>query len=114
MHWPWSATFWLFVALLVALLAINSLSAIQSPAFTSIIAESVPERQRGMAFGFFESAISLGITIGPALGAALVSRLGMQPLIYGTAVAALLCAVLRTAGLHETSATTTRPSSWQA
>ena len=92
-----------WVTLLVVLLTINSLSAIQSPAFISIMAESVPERQRGMAFGIFEFAISIGITLGPALGAALVSRLGMRSLIYSTAVMSLLCAVLRAVGLHETS-----------
>jgi len=92
-----------WVALLITLLAINSLSAIQSPAFISIMAESVPERQRGMAFGFFEFAVSLGITIGPALGAALLSRLGMRSLIYSTALMSLLCAVLRAVGLHETN-----------
>jgi len=92
-----------WVALLVALLAINSLSAIQSPAFISIMAESVPEKQRGMAFGFFEFAVSLGTTLGPALGAALVSQFGMRPLIYSTALISLLCAVLRAVGLHETN-----------
>jgi MFS family permease len=91
-----------WVALVVVLLTINSLSAIQSPAFTSIIAESVPEEQRGMAFGVFEFAVSLGITLGPALGATLVSRLGMRPLIFSTAVMSLLCAILRAMGLHET------------
>lgn len=96
-----------WVTLLIALLIINSLSAIQWPAFISIMAESVSDRQRGMAFGFFEFAISLGITLGPALGAALLSRLGMRPLIYLTALIALLCALLRTAGLYET---THRPS----
>jgi DHA1 family putative efflux transporter-like MFS transporter len=92
-----------WVALLIVLLTINSLSAIQSPAFTSIIAESVPEKQRGMAFGVFEFAISIGTTLGPALGATLVSRFNMHLLIYSTAVVALLCTVLRAVGLHETS-----------
>jgi MFS family permease len=92
-----------WVALLITLLAINSLSAIQSPAFISIMAESVSEERRGMAFGIFEFAISLGTTLGPALGAALLSRSGMRPLIYSTAVIAFLCAVLRTVGLHETN-----------
>ena len=92
-----------WIALLIILLTINSLSAIQSPAFVSIIAESVPEERRGMAFGVFEFAVSLGTTLGPALGAALVSRLGMRPLIYSTAATALLCAILRTVGLHETN-----------
>ena len=92
-----------WVALLIVLLAINSLSAIQSPALISIMAESVPEKQRGMAFGFFEFALSLGTTLGPALGATLLSRLGMRPLIYSTASICLLCAILRTVGLRETS-----------
>jgi DHA1 family multidrug resistance protein-like MFS transporter len=92
-----------WVALLIILLAINSLSAIQSPAFISIMAESVPEERRGMAFGIFEFAISVGTTLGPALGAALVSRFGMRPLIYGTAAMTLLCASLRAVGLHETN-----------
>ena len=92
-----------WVALLAVLLTINSLSAIQGPAFISIMAESVPEERRGMAFGFFEFAISVAATIGPALGAALVSRFGMRPLIYSTAVMALLCATLRAVGLHETN-----------
>jgi DHA1 family multidrug resistance protein-like MFS transporter len=92
-----------WVALLAILLTINFLSAIQSPAFISIMAESVPEERRGMAFGIFEFAISVGTTLGPALGAALVSRFGMRPLIYSTAVMALLCASLRTVGLHETN-----------
>jgi MFS family permease len=92
-----------WVALLGALVTINSLSAIQSPAFISIMAESVPDRQRGMAFGFFEFAVSLGITLGPALGAALLSRFGMRSLIYSTALIALLCAILRAVGLHETN-----------
>ncbi len=56
-----------------------------------------------MAFGVFEFAVSLGITLGPALGAALVSQFGMRPLIYSTAGTALLCAALWTVGLHETS-----------
>jgi DHA1 family multidrug resistance protein-like MFS transporter len=92
-----------WVALLAVLLTINSLSAIQSPAFISIMAESVPEERRGMAFGIFEFAISVGTTLGPALGAALISRFGMRPLIYSTAVTTLLCAILRTVGLHETN-----------
>lgn len=92
-----------WVALLIVLLTINSLSAIQSPAFISIMAESVPEERRGMAFGVFEFAISLAATLGPALGAALIPRFGIRPLIYSTAVVTLLCAILRTVGLHETS-----------
>jgi predicted MFS family arabinose efflux permease len=67
------------------------------------MAESVPERQRGMAFGTFEFAISVGTTLGPALGAPLISRFGMRPLIFSTAVMALLCASLRAVGLHETN-----------
>ena len=41
--------------ILISLLAVaNSLSALQSPSFFSIIAESVPKSKRGIAFGIFE------------------------------------------------------------
>ncbi|MBC7265116.1 MAG: MFS transporter [Chloroflexi bacterium] len=89
--------------LLVALFLINSLSAIQSPAFTSLLAESVPEDRRGGAFGAFEFAISLAIAVGPGLGALLLPRVGIRPLMYTTAVLSLVCALLRMVGLRETN-----------
>lgn len=89
--------------LFVALFLINSLSAIQSPAFTSLLAESVPEDRRGGAFGAFEFAISLAITVGPGLGALLLPLVGLRPLMYATAVISFIGALLRVVGLRETN-----------
>lgn len=88
--------------LLITLLLINSLSAIQSPSFTALLAESVPRRRRGMAFGVFEFAIGLATTLGPGLGAALLPRVGLKPLIHSTALVTLICALARLMGLQET------------
>jgi MFS family permease len=88
--------------LLIALLLINSLSAIQTPSFTALIAESVPKRRRGMAFGVFRFAIGLATTLGPGLGAVLLPRVGLRPLIHSTALVSLVCALVRVAGLRET------------
>ncbi|MFQ6057952.1 MAG: MFS transporter [Anaerolineae bacterium] len=96
-----AARSWLL--LLIPLLLINSLSAIQYPAFMALIAESVPEGQRGMAFGAFEFAIGLATALGPGLGAALLPLVGLRPLIYGTALITLVCALARVVGLRETS-----------
>jgi len=89
----------LFAALFLA----NSLSAIQTPAFTSLLAESVPEDRRGRAFGAYQFAISLAVTAGPGLGALLLPLVSLRSLIYATAGVSFLCAVLRAAGLRETS-----------
>ncbi|MDY7041116.1 MAG: MFS transporter, partial [Chloroflexota bacterium] len=71
-----ACTHWL--ALLLVMLLINSLSALQWPAFLSTIAESVREDQRGMAFGLFEFCVGAGVTIGPAVGAILVPLVGRR------------------------------------
>lgn len=94
-----ACTHWL--ALLLVMLVINSLSALQWPSFLSIIAESVREDQRGMAFGVFEFCVGVGVTIGPAIGTVLVPLLGRRALLAGTSLVALICAILRLA-LKET------------
>jgi MFS family permease len=95
-----ACTHWL--TLLTVMLVINSLSALQWPAFLSIIAESVGEDQRGMAFGILEFCIGAGVTIGPAVGAILVPLVERRALIGSTGLVALICAILRTVGLRET------------
>lgn len=91
-----------WVVLLGLLLLTNSLSAIQWPAFISLLAESVPESQRGRAFGAFNVAIGLGMAVGPGLGAELLTSVGLRQLIYSTAVISLICAVARSLALRET------------
>ncbi len=89
-------------ALLLVMLVINSLSALQWPSFLAILAESVREDQRGMAFGVFEFCVSVGVTIGPAIGTFLVPWVGRRVLLASTGLMALVCAVLRLA-LKETA-----------
>ena len=61
--------------ILISLLAMaNILNALQGPSFFSIIAESVPKTKRGTAFALVELFLVLGITLGPALGMILISR----------------------------------------
>ena len=90
--------------LLVALLVTaNSLSALQWPAFVASIAESVPETQRGTAFAVFEFAAGLGVALGPAVGAVVLSVGGVPLLIGGTGLVAFGCAVARWLWLQETT-----------
>lgn len=90
--------------LLVALLVTaNSLSALQWPAFVASIAESVPETQRGTAFAVFEFAAGMGVALGPAAGAAVLSVSGVPLLIGGTGLVAFGCAVARWLWLQETA-----------
>jgi len=89
--------------ILISLLATaNSLSALQSPSFFSIIAESVPKGKRGIAFGIFELFLVLGITLGPALGMVLISLIKINYLFYLTSFITMLCAVIRLIWLKET------------
>jgi MFS family permease len=89
--------------LLVALLVIaDSLGALQWPAFVTIIAESVPEAQRGAAFAAFEFAAGMGVALGPAVGAAVLAVSDISLLIGYTGVTALGCAVARWLWLEET------------
>lgn len=96
--------------LLVALLVIaDSLGALQWPAFVAIIAESVPETQRGAAFAAFEFAAGMGMALGPAVGAAVLAVSGISLLIGCTGVIALGCAVARWLWLEETVSQRSRP-----
>jgi MFS family permease len=89
---------------LVALLVVvDSLSAVQWPAFVASIAESVPEAQRGAAFAVFEFAAGLGVALGPAVGAAVLAVGGVPLLIGGTGLVAFGCAVVRWLWLQETT-----------
>jgi len=96
-----ATTHW--AALMAAMLAINSLSALQWPSFTSLIAESVAEEQQGTAFGVFEFCFGLGVTIGPALGAILLRAVPLRELLWATAGVTLLCALVRAVALRETA-----------
>lgn len=80
-------------------LASSILSAIQIPAFTSMISES--SESKGRAFGFFECTIAIGIALGPLLGGVLVGRIGMGNLIFLMCPIAFISAVMRSIFLKE-------------
>ncbi len=90
-HWIPVVTFYM---------AANICSALQSPSFISMIAES--STHKGTAFGIYEGFVALGITIGPLLGAYMVYRITIPGLILLTACMALIVAVIRTVLLKET------------
>jgi predicted MFS family arabinose efflux permease len=90
--------------LVVFLVLVNSCSAIQWPAFLSMLAESVPNHRQGAAFSLMELFVVLGITVGPAVGAALLPQIGLPALMMITALVAFPCAVIRAIFLRETKA----------
>jgi len=83
------------------LVVVETLGAIQWPAFVALIAESVPEEKTGSAFGAFEFAAGLGFVVGPALGSWLVRYMGPGRLIAISAAVALVCAPVRAMLLEE-------------
>ena len=91
-----------WTTLILFLIIANSLSALQLPSFFSMIAESVPNTKRGIAFSGFELFVILGITLGPALGAILIPRIEIKYLFYFTSFITILCAFARLIWLRET------------
>jgi predicted MFS family arabinose efflux permease len=87
--------------LVLLMVIIESLGAVQWPAYVALIAESVPKAERSTAFAAFEFAVGLAVALGPAIGAAVLS-VGEVPLLIGsTGLVALGCALARWAWLAE-------------
>ena len=110
--WPTFAFFPLYLlaaatrswGLLVALLVVaDSVGAVQWPALMALLAESVPEGERGTAFALFEFAAGLGVALGPAAGAAILAVGDVSLLIGATGVVAFGCAIVRWLWLQETA-----------
>jgi MFS family permease len=91
---------WVLIVVLLAL--ISALSAIQMPGFVSLTAESVPARQRGLAFAIFQLFIGLSVAVGPAVGGLLLPVAGPRWLIAATGLSFLVIYVVRQAYLVET------------
>ncbi len=87
--------------LAAALVILNLTSAIQSPSFVAITAESVRAERRAQAFSTFQFASSFATLLGPALGAALLPSVDVKWLIALTAIASLGAACLRLLALRE-------------
>jgi MFS family permease len=86
----------------IALITINAFGGLQTPSFTSIIAESVDEKHRGRAFATYGFFVNIGLTLGPLMGAFLIPLYGYSSLFYITGVVAIFCGVSRLLFLHET------------
>lgn len=71
--------------LLAGHLGLAVFASAQSPAFTTLVAESVPASERGRAFGTIALASRVANAVGPALGAWLLLSLAELPdLLWGT------------------------------
>lgn len=91
-----------WITLILFLTIANSLSALQLPSFYAMIAESVPKIKRAKAYSIFELFVVLGITIGPAIGILLISRINIKYLFYLTSLTTFFCALARIFWLKET------------
>jgi MFS family permease len=89
---------WFMVSLLCFLSLVAS--AIQWPAFTALLGES--GREHGKTFGKFEFYLAIGIGIGPLLGSFLVTRMGIDGVIFLSALLTLIAALGRQIWLVET------------
>jgi len=99
------ASTWLLVTLAITIFWI--FSGLQSPFFSSMIAESATERRRPRAFATYSFFMNLGWAVGPLIGAFLIPLYGFQMLFYFGVIISLLCFVARLLLLHETSRRTT-------
>lgn len=90
-----------WVALVVVLVLLNALNALNGPAFSAIIAESVPEDRVAHAFSATETALLFGLIAGPLAGAALVSQFSVSMLmgLYGFVL--LVVVTVRFFGIQE-------------
>ncbi len=80
----------------------NVVSAIQIPAFIPLIAESVSEHKKGLAFSMLELGASGGIALGQLMGGVLLRYTTIRNLILFTAIVAFLNGMLRLLFLEET------------
>jgi MFS family permease len=97
---------WEHVVLSICLVWV--IGALQWPALAAMVAESVPERERGKALGLLEAGSMLGLTLGPLLGeqvcAARPLAEAWRLLLLGSMAVYALCGLARLAGLREVTA----------
>ena len=60
------------------------------PAAMTMVSLSVDEKQVGRALGIFQTGLILGNVVGPFLGGAIVSIVGMRPVFYVSGIAVLI------------------------
>jgi len=91
--------------LAVIILFIQSLmSTFYQPAYTAIIAESVPEEERGNAFGTFFFIVFIGYFVGPIVGGYIYSFGGFSTILYGAGFLGVCGSLIRLVWIRETFA----------
>ncbi len=71
------------VGWLIAFRIVQALGAVLLLALgAAILTEAFPPRERGKAFGWFGTAVSVGIVAGPVLGGILISTLGWRSIFF--------------------------------
>ena len=60
------------------------------PAAMTMVSLSVDEKQVGRALGIFQTGLILGNVIGPFLGGAVESVVGMRPVFYVSGIAVFI------------------------
>lgn len=93
------ASTWVVATLAIAVFWI--FSGLQSPSFSSMIAESVIERKRPKAFATYSFLMNLGWAVGPLIGALLIPLYGFQILFYFGIIISIVCFTARLLLLQE-------------
>ncbi len=93
------ASTWVVATLAIVIFWI--FSGLQSPSFSSMIAESVMERKRPKAFATYSFLMNLGWAVGPLIGALLIPLYGFQILLYFGVIISIVCFAARLLLLHE-------------
>jgi len=89
--------------LAVIILFIQSLmSTFYQPAYTAIIAESVPDEERGNAFGTFFFIVFIGYFVGPMVGGYLYGFGGFSTILYGAGFLGISGSLIRLVWIRET------------
>ncbi len=87
-------------------LLINGAASIYMPAFNAIIADSLPEMERGAGFGAFRMITSIPTIIAPLIGGAVMDALGyregVKVFLFLTVIVSILVTVVRSRVITET------------
>lgn len=88
----------------VALIVVNNmLSALQSPGMNALIMESSASNQVARAFSFTETAVLLGLILGPLAGAALLGSFDIPAMMFANALVLIVTGLVRWFGLVESA-----------
>jgi len=95
-----NANNWITVSVMVVLG--NLLSGFQIPSLYATVAESVKEKDRGLAFSIFEISLAAAFALGPALGSVFAGTIGgIKTLLYIYSGILLICAFIRQIWLRD-------------